>query len=73
MWKLSQEEKEQIIIRSQAKQQQLADFSGKSWSDLWETDLDNFLRALAMQVNFLFALKQQYLKKRLGTKGKRRS
>lgn len=68
MWKLSREEKEQIILRSQAKQQQLMKFSAKSWSDLWETDLDNFLHALSIQVifllNFYFKFRNKKKKKK---------
>ncbi|ETN77909.1 DNA gyrase/topoisomerase IV, A subunit [Necator americanus] len=47
--KLSEEEKNKLLKESDDKLRELRDLEAKSWSDLWNADLDTFLEALAKQ------------------------
>ncbi|KAI1727367.1 DNA gyrase/topoisomerase IV, subunit A domain-containing protein [Ditylenchus destructor] len=49
IWKLSEEEKDKLLAASQTKKEELATLEKKSWNDLWEEDLVQFLTALATQ------------------------
>ncbi|KAI1728634.1 DNA gyrase/topoisomerase IV, subunit A domain-containing protein [Ditylenchus destructor] len=49
IWKLSEEEKDKLLAASETKKQELATLESKSWEDLWEEDLTQFLIALAAQ------------------------
>ncbi|KAI6190756.1 DNA topoisomerase 2 [Aphelenchoides bicaudatus] len=46
IWKLSVEDKDKMMRESDAKKAELATLEGKSWSDLWEEDLEAFNKAL---------------------------
>lgn len=52
--KLSMEEKDKLLAASEAKKEELRILQTKSWSDLWEADLDVFMEALAKQVRAIF-------------------
>jgi DNA topoisomerase-2 len=49
MWKLSMEDKDKLLKESEEKKKELATLQQKSWSDLWEEDLTEFLIALEKQ------------------------
>lgn len=46
IWKLSEEDKDKLLAESKAKHEELVILQGKSWSDLWEEDLEIFDKAL---------------------------
>ena len=50
--KLSMEEKDKLLANSESKKEELRILQTKSWSDLWEADLEVFLEALGKQVEF---------------------
>lgn len=50
IWKLSMEDKDKLLTESKAKEEELHVLEGKTWSDLWETDLQAFMEALEAKV-----------------------
>lgn len=50
IWKLSMEDKDKLLAESEAKRKELEVLKKKQWSDLYEEDLDTFLKALDTQV-----------------------
>jgi hypothetical protein len=60
MWKLSTEDKDKLMAESEAKHEELKVLQVKKWSDLWEEDLETFLRIY----NDLNTVKLSSLKRR---------
>ena len=52
MWKLSTEEKDKLLAESDAKKKEYEDLKRKTWSDLYEEDLQAFMEALDNQAIF---------------------
>ena len=52
--KLSMEEKDKLLKTSEAKKEELRILQSKTWSDLWEADLDTFMEALTKQVCYCY-------------------
>lgn len=50
IWKLSQEDKDKLLAESKAKQDELRLLQDKSWSDLWNEDLETFNKAMVDKV-----------------------
>ena len=49
MWKLSTEDKEKLLAESTTKKEELRTLQNKTWSDLWNEDLNTFMEALEKQ------------------------
>jgi len=49
MWKLSTEDKEKLLAESTTKKEELKTLQNKTWSDLWNEDLNAFMEALEKQ------------------------
>jgi DNA topoisomerase-2 len=51
IWKLSQEEKDKLLADSESKMNELKVLKGKSWSDLWNEDLEELTKAMIDKEN----------------------
>lgn len=47
------EDKDKLLAESESKRKELEVLKGKQWSDLYEEDLDTFLKALDEQVFYV--------------------
>jgi DNA topoisomerase II len=48
--KLSMEEKDKLLAESESKKREFEELKRKQWSDLYDEDLDAFMKALDAQV-----------------------
>lgn len=50
LWRLSAEDKDKLLAESRAKEAELTELERKSWSDLWEADLNELMTLLDARV-----------------------
>lgn len=61
IWKLSMEDKDKLLAESEAKKKELVVLKNKQWSDLYEEDLDTFIKALDTQASALEYILEFYV------------